>query len=44
MPYIENEGKLIGEIWFNNVNIEETKEIIHQFWKKRENKVKELQA
>ncbi len=35
-PYIENEDNIIGQLLFNETNIQETKEIVYEMWKKRE--------
>ncbi len=35
-PYIENEENIIGQLLFNETNIQETKEIVYEMWKKRE--------
>ncbi len=37
-PYREDEDWIIGDLLFDNDDIEITKEILHAFWKKREKK------
>ena len=43
-PYQENSEEIIGRFLFNKVNVEETKEILYRMWRKREQKIKELNA
>ncbi len=43
-PYPENEGHFIEKLLFEKVNIKEGKEIIYNFWKIRQHKVKNLNS
>ena len=42
-PYQEDENTVIGELLFNRTKIEESKTLLHKFWKIRTKKVKELE-
>ena len=41
-PYREDEESIIGELLFDNRNIEKSKEVLNSFWMKREEKVKNI--
>ncbi len=33
-PYIENEEQIIGQLLFNELRIQETKDLVYEMWKK----------
>ncbi len=41
-PYIENEEHIIGQLLFNELRIQETKDLVYELWKKREKQRKDL--
>ncbi len=41
-PYIENEHDTIGQLLFNELKIQESKEIVYEMWKKRESQRKNV--
>lgn len=43
-PYLENSEETIGRFLFDEVNVEDKKEILYEMWRKREWKIKELNA
>ena len=43
-PYIEDEDQVIGELLFDNLCSEQSKEVIYNFWKKREEILREREV
>ncbi len=41
-PYIENEHNITGQLLFNELKIQEAKDIVHEMWQKRESQRKNV--